>query len=75
MQRKFCGKYMNKIQYIKDGNGQFIGSQVGNWIRSKNGSQVAQYKEGSNITLTNDAKRFGQGDQRLGALNQSLKKK
>lgn len=56
------------IEYIKDGNGQIIGSKNGDWIRDKSGRQIARFNEGTNQTLTADGKRFGQGNQLTAAL-------
>ena len=61
------------IEYIKDGNGQIIGSKNGDWIRGRDGKQIARYNEGTNQTLTVDGKRYGTGDQRIGALKTNKK--
>ena len=58
------------IKYLKDGNGQIIGSQNGDWIRDKSGKQIARFNQSSDLTLTSDAKRYGKGDQRIGALKE-----
>ena len=63
------------IEHIKDGNGQIIGSVNGDWIRDRSGRLIARYDKGINRTRTVDAKIFGMGDQRLGALAASKTKK
>ena len=63
------------IEYIKDGNGQIIGSKNGDWIRGRDGHQIAKYNKGIDETVGSDAKRIGKGDQRLTALERDRNKK
>jgi hypothetical protein len=63
------------IEIIKDGNGQIIGSTNGDWIVDRGGHQIARFNKGTNQTITVGGQRYGQGDQRIGALRELGNKK
>jgi hypothetical protein len=66
---------MPNIELIKDGNGQIIGSQRGDWIVGRDGKQVARFNAGTNQTISVKGQRYGTGDQRIGALKELGNKK
>jgi hypothetical protein len=63
----------SKIEYIKDGSGQFIGSINGDWIRDRSGRLIARYDRGIDRTRTVEGKFVGFGDQRLRELGRREK--
>ena len=63
------------IELIRDGNGQIIGSQNGDWMRDRSGKQIARFNAGTNQTISVKGQRYGTGDQRIGALKELGNKK
>ena len=66
---------MADINIIRDGNGQIIGSQRGDWILDRGGHQIARFNAGTNQTVDIKGQRYGTGDQRIGALKEQGNKK
>lgn len=66
---------MSGDNFLRNGKGQIIGKNDGNWIRDAVGNQVARYDESDNRTRTREGKIVGSGDQRLVELGRRLTKK
>jgi len=57
------------MNYFRNREGKIVGRLDGKWLRDGNGKLLARYDESDDRTRDREGRIIGNGDQRLGELN------